>query len=167
MPFVSAAQFLKNCLCHCLLPSHSFYFECPQNPSYIYGTDANTVFVSNDNGNAVNGKIVTARLNGIEIRPVENPVNAESTVSTSGTTDITVGLGQTTSLDAKASPATATERLEYISADPNIVAADSKTGQLTGMKLGKTTVKAVTPSLIGNQAKCVTYNVGALKPLRL
>jgi hypothetical protein len=39
LPLVSAAQFLKNRLCHCLLPPHSFYFECPQNPFYSEGTD--------------------------------------------------------------------------------------------------------------------------------
>lgn len=136
-------------------------------------TEANTVFykttlpenskikafVSNGNPEAADGKIVTARLNGIEIMPVESPVYAESVVASEENTNISVETNQTIALAAKATPEGATERIEYFSSDESIAKANPKTGELTGITPGTATITATTPSLIGNTAKSAVYNV--------
>lgn len=132
----------------------------------FYGTDANTAFVSNDNETAVEGKIVTARLNGIEIRPVETPVSAENITTSASDTNITVGVGSSKTLSAAAkNPETTTERLEYYSADTSIATVDPRTGAVTGVAVGNTTITAATPSLLGTPEKCVTYNVKVMQAL--
>lgn len=125
----------------------------------FYGTDTNTTFIANGNPNAVDGKIATARLNGIEIMPVENPVYAESVVASETDTNISVETKQTITLSAKAAPEGATERVEYFSSDESIAKVNPKTGELTGIAPGSATITATTPSLIGNTAKSVVYNV--------
>lgn len=116
-------------------------------------------FVANGNSNAVDGKIVTARLNGIEIMPVENPVTAESVVATEEDTNISVEVGQTTTVSAAAAPEGVTERIEYFSSDESIVKVNPKTGEITGVAQGEATVTATTPSLIGNAQKSAAYTV--------
>lgn len=132
-------------------------------------TSSNTVFfeddtdtdmrewAANENPDTVKGKIVTARLNGIEFLPVANAQKAESVVDTE--TDISVEVGLKHTLAPKLSPETATERIEYISSNPDIAAVDPKTGEITGIAAGSATITATTPSLIGKQDKSVTYNV--------
>lgn len=130
----------------------------------FYGTDANTEFISNDNETAVEGKIVTARLNGIEIRPVETPVYAGNITTSASDTNITVGVGLSKTLSAAAkNPETTTERLEYCSADTSIATVDPRTGEVTGVAVGNTTITAATPSLLGTPEKCVTYNVNVIQ----
>lgn len=126
----------------------------------FYGTDANVKsFVSNGNMYATDGTIVTARLNGIEIMPVENPVNAESVTASEESNNIALETEQTITLQAKATPTTTTERLEYFSSDDSIVKVNPKTGEITGVAQGEATVTATTPSLCNNTQKSVVYNV--------
>lgn len=124
----------------------------------FYGTDANTTFIANDNPNAVEGKIVTARLNGIEIMPVDSPVYAESVAAGETNTNISLEKGQTIALAAKAAPETTTERIEYFSSNESIVKVNAKTGEVTGIAPGTATITATTPSLINNAQKSVVYN---------
>ncbi|MCI9526206.1 MAG: hypothetical protein HFH37_04720 [Lachnospiraceae bacterium] len=126
----------------------------------FYGTDANVKsFVSNGNMYAIDGTIVTARLNGIEIMPVENPVTAESVAASETDTNIALETEQTITLEAKAVPATTTERLEYFSSDDSIVKVNPKTGEITGIAQGEATVTATTPSLFNNAQKSAVYHV--------
>lgn len=125
----------------------------------FYGQDSKVAFVANDNPNAVDGKMVTARLNGIEFLPVANAQKAESVVATETSTDISVEVGLSRTLAAALSPETATERIEYISSNPDIVTVNPKTGEMTGIAPGSATITATTPSLIGKKDKSVTYNV--------
>lgn len=132
------------------------------------GSDPNMrEFVDNGNPSAVDGKIVTARLNGIEIQPVEEPVYADSIVSTGNNTDIKVGANQSVALDAVAKNADGdevTERMVYSSSDPTVATVDPKTGDVTGITLGGTaTITATTPSLWGNEEKSLKYNVSVIK----
>lgn len=134
----------------------------------FYGTDSNVRdFVDNGNPSAVTGKIVTARLNGIEIQPLEEPVYADSVVSTGNNTDIKVGVNQSVALDAVAKNADGdevTERMVYSSSDPTVATVDPKTGDVTGITLGGTaTITATTPSLWGNEEKSLKYNVSVIK----
>lgn len=136
----------------------------------FYGLDANVgAFVANGNPSATEGKIVTARLNGIEIQPLEEPVYAEKVVSAGNETDIKVGVNQIETLDAAAkgpSDADATERLIYTSSNPENVTVNPKTGEITGVTLNTTaTITATTPSLVGNEEKSLTYNVTVVKPV--
>lgn len=123
----------------------------------VFGTNANTTF--NANGTTVqDDAIVTARLNGIEIMPIENAVKAER-ISASDETDISIEVGQTKTLAAEASPETATERVEYFSSNEKVVTVNAKTGEITSVAPGTATVTATTPSLIGDASKSVQYNV--------
>lgn len=124
----------------------------------FYGTDQNTAFNAN-NTDVANGQIVTARLNGIEIMPVENPVTAESVAATEENTNISVEVGQAITLSAAAAPEGTTERIEYFSSDESIVKVNPKTGEITGIAQGEATVTATTPSLIGNTTKSAAYTV--------
>lgn len=124
----------------------------------FYGTDENTAFNAN-NTDVANGQIVTARLNGIEIMPVENPVTAESVAATEENTNISVEVGQTITLSAAAAPEGTTERIEYFSSDESTVKVNPKTGEITGIAQGEATVTATTPSLIGNTTKSASYTV--------
>lgn len=136
----------------------------------FYGTDTNVRdFVDNGNPSATEGKIVTARLNGIEIQPLEEPVYSEKVVSTGNNTDIKVGANQRVTLDAEAKGAdntTATERLIYTSSNPENVTVNPKTGEITGVTLNTTaTITATTPSLVGDNEKSLKYNVTVVKPV--
>lgn len=134
------------------------------------GTDTNMrAFVNNGNPSATEGKIVTARLNGIEIQPIEEPVYAEKIVSAGNNTDIKVGANQSVALDAEAKGAddvAATERLIYTSSNPENVTVNPKTGEITGVTLnGTATITATTPSLAGDNEKSLKYNVTVVKPV--
>ncbi len=125
----------------------------------FYGTDTNTTFIANDNPDAVDGKIVTARLNGIEIMPVANPVYAQSVAASEADSNISLEQGQTITLAAKAMPETATERIEYASSNESIVKVNPKTGEITGIAPGSAKITATTPSLANNAQKSASYNV--------
>ncbi len=134
------------------------------------GADTNIRdFVDNGSSSVAAGKIVTARLNGIEIQPLEEPVYAEKVVSAENKTDIKVGVNQSKTLDAVAKgagDADATERLIYTSSNPENVTVNPKTGEITGVTLNTTaTITATTPSLKGNEEKSLTYDVSVIKPV--
>lgn len=123
-------------------------------------------FIANGNANAVDGKIVTARLNGIEIMPVTDPVYATQVTATETDTNVSVEVGQTATLTAtaKAGSENATERIEYFSSDESIVKVtpnkdNPKQADIIGVAAGTATVTATTPSLIGDTAKSATYTV--------
>lgn len=115
-------------------------------------TTENTFFINdastagsvtyNTNGVDCDGKIATARLNGIEIIPVENPVSA--TDISAG--DIIVEEASSEQIICSTSPEQVTDRFGYVSNDTSIAKVDVRTGLVTGVKAGTTTVSVYTSS---------------------
>ena len=107
----------------------------------IVGENANTTFELN--GTDCNGKIATARLNGIEVIPMESPVPATA-IQAAG---IGLEVGQQKDIDYTVTPSNSTDRLEFVSQDPAIAEVDVRTGTVTGKANGSTTITINTPSL--------------------
>lgn len=97
-------------------------------------------------------KTVTARLNGIEIAPVQNPVHA--TKIEGKEVNVEIGFtGEALGLGAD----NVTDRIAYYSADPSVVSVDIYSGMAEAKAVGTTTVYAYNAYL--NQAAAIKYNV--------
>ena len=85
---------------------------------------------------AISEKIITARLNGFEIVPVEEPAHALET----RTFERTVEAGYTGSLYEAEPDVVITDRSYYVSSDPSILSVNKYTGEINALKAGIATV---------------------------
>jgi len=110
----------------------------------LVNDNPNTIFALNGLAETdCNGKIATARLNGIEVIPMESPVPATAIQATS----IGLEVGQQKDIDYTVTPSNSTDRIEFVSQDPAIAEVDVRTGTVTGKANGSTTITINTPSL--------------------
>lgn len=116
-----------------------------ENTFFINDASTTSSVTYNTNGVDCDGKIATARLNGIEIIPVENPVS----VTDVSAEDIIVEEGSTAQIVCSTIPEEVTDRFGYVSSDTSIATVDVRTGLVTGVKAGTTTVSVDSSSGIG------------------
>ncbi len=90
------------------------------------------------NGDDIADKIVTARLNGIEIAPVQTPVHAQKIEGSA--VEAEVGYKGKISVDSGAE--SVTDRITYFSADTSVVSVDTYSGEAEAKAVGSTTVYA-------------------------
>lgn len=98
-------------------------------------------------------KTVTARLNGIEIAPVQNPVHATKIEGE----EVTAEIGFTGKAALGLGSDNVTDRITYYSADPSVVSVDIYSGMAEAKAVGTTTVYAYNAYL--NQTAAIKYNV--------
>ena len=98
-------------------------------------------------------KTVTARLNGIEIAPVQNPVHATKIEGE----EVTAEVGFTGKAALELGADNVTDRITYYSADPSVVSVDIYSGMAEAKAVGTTTVYAYNAYL--NQAAAIEYNI--------
>ncbi|MCI8307555.1 MAG: hypothetical protein HFH14_05845 [Lachnospiraceae bacterium] len=105
------------------------------------------------NGADIADKVVTARLNGIEIAPVQSPVHANKIAGTAVNAE--VGYKAKIALDNGVQDIT--DRISYYSADPSVVSVDVYSGEAEAKAIGSTTVYAYNAYL--GKAAAIEYNV--------
>lgn len=98
-------------------------------------------------------KTVTARLNGIEIAPVQNPVHAAQIEGE----EVNAEIGFTGKAALELGADNVTDRIAYYSAEPSAVSVGIYSGMAEAKAVGTTTVYAYNAYL--NQAAAIKYNV--------
>lgn len=127
-----------------------------QEESDTHGVKSIDLFEGTDaaiNGADIADKVVTARLNGIEIAPVQAPVHAEKIEGTA--VEAEAGYKGKISVDNGAE--NVTDRITYYSADASVVSVDAYSGEAEAKAVGATTVYAYNAYL--GRAASIEYNV--------
>jgi len=89
---------------------------------------------------AISDKLITARLNGFEIMPVEEIIEPNHDAGKGGVREREVEFGYTGSLYEAEPDWVITDRSYYISSDPSVVSVNKYTGEISALKAGKATV---------------------------
>ena len=93
-----------------------------------------------ENGVNLTGTVISARLNGIEIASLSDAV---ATTKVTSTEKLSVEAGKTTNITAEIEPAGSTERVYYVSENPDIAKVNTRTGEVTGVAPGTTKIITV------------------------
>lgn len=88
---------------------------------------------------AIKDSIVTARLNGIEIIPVAEPVHASSVTTPES---MLLEEGQTENLEVNSGVSSVTDRISYISSNPQVADVDMYSGKVTANQIGTADIYA-------------------------
>lgn len=105
-------------------------------------------------------------MNGIEIAYLSD---AKATTGVTEPEQINVEAGKTASVNATLAPADSTERVSYISENPEIATVHPRTGEITGIAAGTANIKVTTVSPIAGKEKSavckVTVKAKEIKPV--
>lgn len=105
-------------------------------PGKALGIDTFDFYDGTDNAidsSAIRDSIVTARLNGIEIIPVAEPVHASDITAPD---NMMLDVGQTAKLEVNSGAASITDRIAYISSNPQVASIDMYSGTITANSVG-------------------------------
>lgn len=119
------------------------------------GTDA---AISKD---SIADKIVTARLNGIEIAPVANPVHATKLEAQA----VDVEMAEIKPIVVDMGAENVTDRVFYRSSNPEVVEVDNYYGEVTAKGTGEATIYAYNAYL--DEVKAIPYNIVERKTIEL
>lgn len=110
---------------------------------------------------AIADKLITARLNGIEIAPVENPVHAVKLDADA--VDVEIADIRPIVVDMGAEGVT--DRVFYRSSNPEVVEVDNYYGEVTAKGIGNAVIYAYNSYL--DQVKAIPYNIVTRKTIEL
>lgn len=105
-------------------------------PGKALGIETFDFYDGTDNAidsSAIKDSIVTARLNGIEIIPVSNPVHATDIKTPES---MILDKGQTAELEVTGSVSSITDRISYMSSNPQVADIDMYSGKITANETG-------------------------------